>query len=143
MRRFNPLYVGFVQIVIVIPFLAALLAFLLSGVPAPSPESMRSVAGIGVALLLGYVIEAVWMVGRLERTGDDREDWLGGAVGLALCGLVAIAVALLIAAHRDAGHSNYLDAFGLWFVAISLGMLGIFVSLQPLIVERWTRQAED
>lgn len=143
MRRLNPLYIGFAQILVVIPFLAAMLAVLLSSMPAPSAESMRSVAGIGVALLLGYVIEAVWMVGRLERTDDDREDWLGGTAGFALCGLVAIAVALLVAAHRDAGHSNYLDSLGLWFVAISLGILGIFVSLQPLIVEQWTRKSED
>jgi cytochrome bd-type quinol oxidase subunit 2 len=142
-RRPNPLYAGFAQIVAFIPLLAALLARLFSGVPAPSAESMRSVAGIGVALLLGYVIELVWMVGRLERTGRDREDWLGGTVGLAVCGLVAIAASLLVAAHRDAGHSNYLDAFGLWYIVIALGMLGIFVCLQPLIVERWTHRSDD
>ncbi|HEY8808889.1 MAG TPA: hypothetical protein VIM28_02605 [Solirubrobacterales bacterium] len=38
---------------------------------------MRSVAGIGITIVLGYVIEAVWMVGvssalvRIARNGSE------------------------------------------------------------------------
>lgn len=98
---------------------------------------------IGVAILLGYVIEVVWMTTRLERENDERESWLGSMVGLGLSGLAGIVVALLIAEHRAAGHANLLDKYGLWWSTVSLAMLGVLVTLQPLIVDRWSRAPSD
>jgi len=143
MPRPRPLYTGFLQPLTFVPLMAALLSYLLRDFPPPSAESMYAVAGVGITIVLGYVIEVVWMVGRLQRVGAEREDWIGGMVGLGACGLGGVVVALLVAAHREAGHSNRLDSFGLWYVVVSLGLLGIMVSLQPLIVERWTHETGE
>lgn len=143
MRRLNPLHLGLLEVPLVVSGLAALLAFAVPGIAYPSPELLRSMAEIGVAILLGYVIEVVWMTVRLEREDDDRESWLGSMVGLGLCGLAGIVVALLIAEHRAAGHANLLDKYGLWWATVSLAMLGILVTLQPLIVDRWSKPSSD
>jgi len=104
---------------------------------------MRSMAEIGAAILLGYVIEATWMTSRLEReTEEERENWLGSTVGFGLAGLFGIVVALLVAEHRRAGHNNFLDDFGLWWSTVSLGALGVLVALQPLITDRWRRRSD-
>ena len=103
---------------------------------------MRSIAEIGVAILLGYVVETVWMTTRLERQGEERENWLGSMAGLALSGLLGIVVALLVAEHRAAGHSNFLDIFGLWWATSSLGLLGVMLTLQPVIVDRWSHKGD-
>lgn len=138
----RPLYIGFLQPFAVVLAMAALFGYALRDLPPPSAELMRSVAGIGITIVLAYVIEAVWMVGRLERVGADREAWLGSAVGMTVCGLSGVAAAVLVAAHREAMHSNYLDTFGLWWVVASLGLLGAMVALQPLIADRWTKEDE-
>jgi hypothetical protein len=114
-------------------------AFVGSGMGYPPPELLYSIAGAGVALLLGYVIEAVWMVGRAERK-EWHESWLGFVYGVGLAGFIGIAAALLVAAHRAARHGNLLDDLGLWWSVSSLGFLGLLVTLHPLIVDRWTRK---
>lgn len=105
---------------------------------------MRSAAEIAATLFVAWIVQAVWMTARLERTGDDRENWLGGATGLGVAGFMGIVISLLVAAHLEAGHRGFFDRFGLWWAAIALGALGLMVALHPVIVERWTSdQADD
>lgn len=103
---------------------------------------MRSIAGAGIAILLGYVIEAVWMVNRAERK-EWHENWLGFVCGLGLGGLLGVTAALAVAAHREGGHGSVVDHVGLWWSVSSIGLLGILVTLHPLVVDRWTRNAKD
>jgi hypothetical protein len=127
-----------------VTFLALLLSYLCRALAYPSPELMRSTAEIGVTILLGWIVEAVWMTTQLQRQGEDeREDWLGGMAGLGLSGFLAVVVALLVSEHRTAGHANFLDALGLWWSVIALGALGIMVTLHPVIVDRWTLTGKD
>jgi hypothetical protein len=101
----------------------------------PTAALLRSIAEVGVALLLGYVVEAVWLVNKAERK-LWHENWLGFVCGLGLGGLSGIAVALATASHREAGNGNFLDEAGLWWAIASIGVLGILVVLQPLLVDR-------
>lgn len=142
MPRLTPLHLSLVKTSLFPPTCGIVLALAFEygfgGIAAPSTEMMYGIAQVGVAIILGYVIEAVWMVSRLERTGDDREDWLGWSAGLGLSGLVAVVVAFLIGAHRAGGHANFLDAIGLGWVVSALFTLGVTVALQPVVVDRWS-----
>lgn len=105
--------------------------------PAPSSELMNGVANLGTGLLLAFVVEAAWATSQM-READDYEERLGAFVGLALAGLIGVVVALLISAHRAAGHANLLDAAGLAWIAVSVGILGGVVVVQPILVHEWT-----
>ena len=67
----------------------------------------------------------------------NSKNGSGSSSGPASAGLLAIAVALLGAQHRLAGHSNSLDDLGLSFVVVSLVILGGTLVLQPLLARRF------
>lgn len=111
-------------------------SFFLGAIPPASPGLLQSLATIGAILVPAYVVEVVWLVPRMGR-GEEFEEWLGFLVGAAIAGLLAIAVALLGAEHRVAGHANSLDDLGLAFVAVSLVILAGTLVLQPLLAGRF------
>lgn len=117
-------------------------AFFLGAIPPASPELLQSLATIGAIFVVAYVVEIVWMVPRMGR-GEEFEEWLGFMVGAGIAGLLAIAVALLGAAHRSAGHANSLDDLGLSFVIVSLVILAATVVLQPLLAHRFAAPEAD
>jgi len=104
---------------------------------------MKALAQVAATLLVGWVVTAVWMAARLERGGEDREQWLGLTAGFGLSGLVGLMMAFLVAAHREAGHANYLDWLGCWWATVSIGALGLILVLHPVIVERWTSGRQE
>jgi hypothetical protein len=111
-------------------------AFFLGAVPPASPELLRSLATIGAILLPAYVVEVTWLVPHMGK-GVDYEEWLGFVVGAGIAGLIGIAVALLLAEHRLAGHANSLDDIGLaWVVASELILAGALI-VQPLLANRF------
>lgn len=111
-------------------------AFFLGAIPPASPDLFQSLATIGAIFVPAYVVEVVWLLPRMGH-GEEFEEWLGFTVGAGIAGVLAIAVALLGAQHRLAGHSNSLDDLGLSFVIVSLVILaGILIS-QPLLAHRF------
>jgi hypothetical protein len=106
-------------------------------VPNPSAELLKGVATLGTGLLLAYVVEISWLTGRI-RHASEYERRLGFFVGLGAGGLVGIVVALLLAAHIAAGHSNLLDSIGLSWVVASTATLGGLVIVHPLLVHEWS-----
>jgi hypothetical protein len=111
------------------------LYFFFSAVPAASPELLRTVALIGASLLIAYVVEAVWLVSRVE-IDDEYEEWLGFVTGSGVAGLLGVVFALLLAEHRAVGHSNFVDKIGTAWVAVSLLTLGGVLVVQPLLAHR-------
>jgi energy-coupling factor transporter transmembrane protein EcfT len=117
-------------------------SFFLGAIPPASPELLQSLATIGAVFVPAYVVEVVWLIPRMAR-GEEFEEWLGFVVGAGIAGLIAIAVALLGAAHRIAGHANSLDDLGLSFVVVSLVILSATLVLQPLLAHRFTDPEAD
>lgn len=133
------MWLGAAKALGVIAFITIMAAYAARGLAYPSPELLRALAEVGVALLLGYIVESVWMTS--ETAGEEQDDdWLGFVCGLGFAGLVGIAVALLVAAHREGGHGSLLDDLGLWWSVVSLAMLGALVTLHPFLADRFTRQ---
>lgn len=110
--------------------------FFLAGLAPASPELLRTLATIGAALLIAYVVEAVWLVPRVE-IDEDHEEWLGFITGAGIAGLLGVVVSMLLSAHREAGHDNVLDDLGLAWTATSLLILGGVLVLQPLLADRY------
>ena len=117
-------------------------SFFLGAIPPASPGLLQSLATIGAILVPAYVVEVVWLVPRMGR-GEEFEEWLGFIVGAAIAGLLAIAVALLGAEHRLAGHANSLDDLGLAFVVVSLVILAGCLVSQPLLAHRFGESEPD
>jgi hypothetical protein len=134
-RRGQLLWFGLVEALAVVAVPTVVFLWIGRAMGYPSPALLRSLAEIGVALLLAYTVEAVWLVNRAERK-DWHENWLGAISGVGVAGLLGIAVALAAAAHREAGHGNLLDDIGLWWSVSAVGVLGIFVVLHPFAVDR-------
>lgn len=111
------------------------LYFFFTAVPAASPELLRTIALIGAGLLIAYVVEAVWLVSRVELD-DEFEEWLGFVTGAGIAGLLGVVFALLLAEHRVVGHSNFIDKIGTAWAAASLLILGCVLVLQPLLAHR-------
>lgn len=111
-------------------------SFFLGAIPPASPDLLQSLATIGAILVPAYVVEVVWLVPRMGH-GEEFEEWLGFLAGAAIAGLLAIAVALLGAEHRLAGHANSLDDLGLAFVVVSLVILAGCLVSQPLLAHRF------
>jgi hypothetical protein len=117
-------------------------SFFLGAIPPASPGLLQSLATIGAILLPAYVVEVVWLVPRMGQ-GEEFEEWLGFIVGAAIADLLAIAVALLAAQHRLAGHANSLDDLGLAFVVVSLVILAGCLVAQPLLAHRFAGPESD
>jgi len=108
----------------------------------PDPDFMYTLAQVGIAIVFAFVVEAVWMVERVDSQEADHRDWLGITCGFAIAGLLGVAFALAVGAHRNAGHANLLDAAGLWWSIVSLVLLGGVVVIQPLLVDLYRARAE-
>jgi hypothetical protein len=117
-------------------------AFFLGAIPPASPGLLQSLATIGAIFVPAYVVEVVWLLPRMGQ-GEEFEEWLGFTVGAGIAGLLAIAVALLGAEHRLAGHANSLDDLGLSFVVVSLVILGGCLISQPLLAHRFAGTDPD
>jgi hypothetical protein len=113
---------------------------MISSLAYPSEGLLYAMASIGASFFLAYVLEAVWLAGKVERN-IESENWLGFVTGLGFAGLSGIGVALAVAAHRAAGHGNLLDDLGFCWSASSLLLLGALVAVQPLLAsERYSKE---
>lgn len=106
--------------------------------PHPSAALMRDIANIGIVLVLAFAVEAAWLAPHVAdgSSKDDKEE-MGRLLGLGLAGLLGVVVAVLVSAHRAAGHGNLLDDFGLGWAVASLTALGLMVVLHPWLVHVW------
>jgi MFS family permease len=108
----------------------------------PDSGLMYTIAQIGTAIVFAYIIVAVWMVERVNRSEEDNRDWLGMMTGLAIAGLVGVGSALAVGSHRAAGHANFLDLLGLWWAVMSLVSLAAVIVIQPLLADIFREKAE-
>jgi len=106
------------------------------------PGLMYAIAQVGIAIVFAFVVEAVWIVERVNRNDPDHPDFLGTMCGFAIAGLTGVAISLAVGAHRAAGHSNLLDAFGFWWSVASLMILGGLVVVQPLLTDQYRARGE-
>jgi hypothetical protein len=111
-------------------------AFFLGSIPPAAPELLQTLATIGAILVPAYAIEVAWLLPRMG-SGEEFEEWLGFVVGAGIANLLAIAVALLGAQHRLAGHANSLDDLGLAFVIVALVVFAGVLVAQPLLANRF------
>jgi cytosine/uracil/thiamine/allantoin permease len=99
----------------------------------PSPELLRTIAGIGASFFLAYVIEAAWLIKRFPA-GKRSEIILGVLVGFAASGLLGVIFALMLSELPVGESFGRSEDFRFWWSILSLGGLGFLVALQPAIV---------
>jgi hypothetical protein len=84
--------------------------------------------------VLAYVVNVSWNARRLRSArAKSAGAYLGFNVGAGFAGFVGIVVALLTAEHRAAGYANLLDVIGTSWAAVSLLILGLTTTAEPLI----------
>jgi hypothetical protein len=136
-RRLGPAWAGFLQGIGCIAVLAAALAYLSNrfSLATPSPELFAGLAQAGVGLFVAF---SVTIASVKARTGDEDEhvSWLAFGCGSALAGLVGIGISLALAAANPTAISVPLRLAGLSWAATSLAVLGIVISLGPLMIFR-------
>jgi len=130
--RLDPLNKGVLEGIWIVTLTAGFLFALLTVAPHPSPELLRDIASLGGALVLAYVVEMTWLVQVKKRD----EKFVGLATALGVAGLAGTFLMLLLAAHRQAGHGNVLDTIGFSWALASLILLGLIVTIHPLLVYR-------
>jgi hypothetical protein len=137
MLEVDPLLEGMEEWLIAVAVGAITFGFMaLVAFPLPSSALMRDIANVGIVLVLAYVVEAAWLTQRMITSEDDKGD-LGMLLGIGIAGLIGVVVAILLSAHRAAGHGNLLDAFGLGWAVASLAAVGGLVAIQPWLAYAW------
>jgi hypothetical protein len=111
-------------------------------IPPASPELLRTTTAIGASLFISYVVEAVWLISRVE-VHDEYEQWLGFLIGTGIAGLPGIAAALLLSEHRAAGHSIFVDSIGTAWILISLIVHGSLSVIRPLLAYELSEPGDD
>lgn len=96
----------------------------------PSPELLRTMAGIGASFFLAYVIEAAWLAKRFPASGRG-ELLLGWLMGFAAAGLAGIIFALILSELPSGTTFGRSEDFRLWWALVSLIGLGLLVAIQP------------
>ena len=110
-----------------------------TSIPHPSAELFRDLMQLGAAVFIAF---AVATAGAAAFNGGDLKlhvNWLGGACGLGLSGFLGLVASIGLAAYREAGHSGWLDIFGLCWIATSTLLLGCLIAVLPYTAFRWSR----
>jgi hypothetical protein len=110
----------------------------------PSPELLRTIAGIGASFFLAYIIEATWLAARFPA-GKRGEIILGVLMGFAASGLLGVIFALMLSEDSVSGGLGRGEDFRLWWSIISLGGLGFLVAVQPGLahIEQNSKRSAD
>jgi threonine/homoserine/homoserine lactone efflux protein len=99
-----------------------------------SDEALSDIAQIGATLLVAYAIETSWLVKESRARGSKRENWLGFVVGLGVCGVAGIAIAIALVGRHS---SSFLAALGVTWMLFSLGLLALLVAALPYALYEW------
>ncbi len=109
----------------------------------PSPELLRSMAGIGATLLIVYAVEFSAALRSSRLRAKAQEVWVGAIVGGAATGMLGIVVSLSLAERAEVGHWTWLDGLAFSFAVSSLSLLAIFVVVFPQLAFEWARDSEQ
>jgi len=117
--------------------LAACLAFLAGhySIADPSASLLGDLAQIGVGLFIAFGVTTTAVErGNLGRA--EHVNWLGFGCGTAFAALIGIGLCVVGQAYREAGHAGAFDEIAIAWATASLGVLGIAISLGPLVIYR-------
>lgn len=110
----------------------------------PSPELLRTMAGIGISLFLAYVIEATWLAQNFDPGDDKKSEVLLEAVtGIAICGLMAIALTLALSEHPSNEPFSWADIYYFWWSSAAYVTLGILVAVHPALAHEFGRGSKS
>lgn len=116
----------------------------LIGAGRPTTELLETLAQVGAALLIAYVLEVSWLVKvSRERPLQERENRLGALLGVGVAAFVAIAVSLGLVARVGHGDWIWIDVLSLGFVLGALLMVGLTVVMQPLLTHEWLTSGDS
>jgi hypothetical protein len=105
----------------------------------PSPDLLRSIAGLGTTIWIGWAIQAAIALGTSQSRGRTQEAFVGTIVGTTACGFLGIIIALSLAERADAGHWVWLDQLAFSLAASSLIFVGICIALLAYFIYEWSR----
>lgn len=107
----------------------------------PSQQTLGRLPEIGAALLIAYAIAATRIVSAARRRpGAERELRVGWFVGIGVCGLAGILIALVLSNPIRLSW-DFLDEAAFAVACASLLLLGLTVVLQPLAVHEWSEES--
>jgi hypothetical protein len=134
-RRLHPLARGLVVTGFIELILAAALVFSLhNSISHPQREFLGDLAGVGATIFVAFVIEMAAIM--LWSTSYDAEDdaLSGETAGFGFAALLGIGFALALSNHGESHALSWLEALGLSWSFVSLGILGAIVAAYPLLI---------
>ena len=140
MGWFDPVFRGLAASIGLI-WLAAVIASKVEPNLDPTPEFLRTMAGIGASFFLAYVIEATWLASRFEKT-KRSEYFLGVITGLAALGFLGVVCDLWLSDQSSRPFHHTEDLY-FWLSCLSVGALGLLVAFQPMITHIWLQEVSS
>lgn len=104
-----------------------------------SGQFFETVAQLGATLLVAYAFETGTMIKALRKRGPNQEKLVGFVSALGLSGLIGAATSLVLSEHG--GQLSTFELVACAFSLSSIGMLGLLVALQPVLIYEWSHAA--
>jgi hypothetical protein len=104
-----------------------------------SGEFFRTVAQLGATLLVAYALESGTMIKTLRKRGKSQEELVGFVSALGLGGITGVATSLVLSEHG--GHLSTFELVACAYSLSAIGMLGVLVALQPVLIYEWVHAA--
>lgn len=104
-----------------------------------SGEFFRTAAQLGATLLVAYALETGTMIKGVRKRGENQQQLVGFVSSLGLGGFVGVGIALMLSEHG--GQLSTLELIASAYSLSAIGMLGILVALQPLLIYEWSHAA--
>jgi uncharacterized membrane protein YfcA len=129
---------GFFEAAVVVFFTSAIAGAGINQLFSDPARVCEPLAQIGATLLVAYAVQVAWAIQHSRDRGPDRENWVGITTGLGVCALIGVLAALCLSVHEE--PLNLLEGLGFAWVVMSIGLLGLWIAIQPWVMYEWTHR---
>lgn len=91
--------------------------------------------------MVAYIILTVWIPQNYPKRDSEREGWVGLTTTLAGCSVLGVFIALYLSVQD--GPFSFVEHVGFGWVVVSVGLLGLWISIQPLAMHEFVQRTTE